>query len=302
MNTASQYTYSVYGLTIGSELELPELLIGSGIHDAEIVFGKVPDSIENPLKKGVCFQAAPNQFLLKIRNIASFFVENGNLITIEAGENTEEKSIRLFLLGSAFSALLMQRGLFPVHGSAIDINGAGLVVSGLSGAGKSTLAMGFINKGFKILNDDVCVISFAEEQPQIMPGFPHVKLWADSIRNFGKEPSQYERIRENIEKHRLEITNSFLPKPVPFKILIVLGVKNSEGIEIEEIKGVEKFNLLRKNTHRFQYVDGLLKQQDHFTAIGKMANKLKIFTVQRPRKGFSVDEIIETIIKNLKLK
>ena len=50
-------------------------------------------------------------------------------------------------LGTCMGALLMQRKIFPFHGSAIAINGKAYAIVGDSGAGKSTLASAFLKKG-----------------------------------------------------------------------------------------------------------------------------------------------------------
>ena len=60
-------------------------------------------------------------------------------------------------------AILMQRRLLPLHGSAIAINGKAYAIVGDSGAGKSTLASAFLNKGYQLISDDVIAVSLSQE-------------------------------------------------------------------------------------------------------------------------------------------
>ena len=53
----------------------------------------------------------------------------------------------------------MQRKVLPLHGSAIAINGKAYAIIGDSGAGKSTLALAFLNRGYRLLTDDVIAVS-----------------------------------------------------------------------------------------------------------------------------------------------
>ena len=76
--------YTAYGLQIGSELPLPELLPGSSRSpDVHIRFGPVPTSLPDPLGESGCFQATPDTFLLVVRSIARFLVIKGREIFIE---------------------------------------------------------------------------------------------------------------------------------------------------------------------------------------------------------------------------
>jgi hypothetical protein len=152
-------------------------MVGTGNPDVTIDFGKFPQSIENPLFSGVRFQTSGQKFLLTVDKIARYYVVDGKSITIEPFVNADMDEVRLFLLGSAFGALIHQRGLLPFHGSSLKIGNSAIILSGLSGAGKSTLAAAFRQKGYQILSDDVSVISFLNDQiPIVHPGYPQMKL------------------------------------------------------------------------------------------------------------------------------
>ena len=60
-------------------------------------------------------------------------------------------------------AILMQRKILPLHGSAIAIDGKAYAIVGDSGAGKSTLASAFLNKGYQLLSDDVIAVSLSKK-------------------------------------------------------------------------------------------------------------------------------------------
>ena len=115
------YKYFVFGLHIHSELELPELISDNSDMpaDVKITIGDTPDSLPNAQNQGVTFQIADNELLLGLKGIARYHVKDGNQISISPKENSDEKDIRLFLLGSCFGALLHQRKILALHASAI---------------------------------------------------------------------------------------------------------------------------------------------------------------------------------------
>jgi hypothetical protein len=193
--------------------------------------------------------------------------------------------------------LLMQRGLMPIHGSSVKFNNNCIIFSGNSGAGKSTLAAGFMKQGHYVLNDDISVVKIENGKAVVIPGFPQLKLWADVLKKFNDDPENFRKLRDNIDKHAVSLKNKFYNKELPVKKIFILTTKNTLGFDIEKISGIDKFNVLKKNTFRFQFIDGLAKQKEHFTTISSLAGCTEIYKVSRPRKGFQLDKLIEIIKK-----
>lgn len=54
--------------------------------------------------------------------------------------------------------LLAWRGCIPIHGTAVDVDGRGVLICGASSAGKSTLGAGLIALGAKLISDDLSVL------------------------------------------------------------------------------------------------------------------------------------------------
>lgn len=292
--------YKAFDLIIRSEIELPELLLDTSEADVEIIIGSIPNELLNPIKKGVRFQAAENEFLLRVDNVAGFYMQNGNKITIEKYCEDDDDSIRLFLLGSAFGALLIQRGLIPIHGSAINYKNDCIVFTGVSGVGKSTLAACFYKDGFEILSDDVSTIKVENNRSYVVPSYPQMKLWADTIKKYNDTPDSHRKLRENIEKYGIKVHKQYFNKNLPLRAVFILNTKNSDGFDFEEVKGIEKFNALRRNTYRFHFIDGLKKQKEHFQTINQVANNIQVYRITRPRKGFNAEELKNIIIEKLK--
>ena len=175
------YRYRVYGISVDSEMELPELFpVEADEPDVSIRYGDVLTQLPEVKTSGVLYQAAPLDFLLRLKNVGAFRVQKGNSITIEPAAHSLPEEIRLFLLGSVMGALLHQRGMLPIHGGAIAIKDGALIITGNSAVGKSTLVATLAERGFPFLTDDIAVIESDEKEIlQLHPGIPQLKLWKD---------------------------------------------------------------------------------------------------------------------------
>jgi hypothetical protein len=287
--------YYGFGLCFQSDIHLEELLPSEAKADVFIIEGKTPDNLPKQKKKGILYQATKNQFLLTIPETGRFYVQNGNKIIFQRFLENDDKSIRVFLLSTVLAALFIQRGLFPLHAGSVNINGKGVLFSGISGAGKSSMVTGYYKNGFSILNDDVSLISEIDNKLMVIPGFPRIKLWVDTLKAFNEEPENFQKIRESIEKRNVPIHHVFHSEPIPVSEIYILAVRNSPGIEKIEITGIEKFNVLRRHTFRYQFVEGLEMAKEHFQTLSRLASDVKVYRLFRPRKGFFVKELMQAV-------
>lgn len=294
------YHYYTFGLTIQSEIELPELLIAdkNSVPDVQIVKGKTPESLANCQKKGVTYEVAPNEFLLDLRNIARFYVANGKKITIELNESSIANDVRLFLLGSCLGAILHQRKVLAMHASAIVHEGKAVLFTGISGAGKSTTANAFRLKGYKMLTDDVCPIQFMEGKPYALSGYPQSKLWEDALEKMEIEYQHLENIRAHIHKRRVPIMDAFVKEPTEIKALYILQSHNKDIVEIFDVDDANKFRLIKNMTYRRYLLKDMGMQPYHFMNGSQLANQVHIKRIVRPQT-FSVDRVVKIIQEDL---
>lgn len=296
MNTVSTETYKVFGLQVQSELPLPELIRDFAIPEVLIRFASISEYVDKPLISGVCYQSAPNKFLLRVSGVACYLVENGNSITIDKEEGGSEDEIKLFLLGSAFGALIHQRGLLPFHGSAVLMNNKAIIFSGNSGAGKSTLAAGFINKGYNLIADDICVISLSPEGfPIVHPGYPQMKLWDDTLENLGHSQHTLRRIKNGIKKYAFPIHSRFTGQNVLLNGIYIISAHDTDSFQMRDITGIEKFNAINNNTYRLNFLKGCGTLDAHFKHIEAVSRLCFVKTLIRPREGFHLEKLMQLI-------
>jgi hypothetical protein len=293
------YRYKAFNLNVFSQIPVAGL-VESDVQMPDIVIleGKTPLQLENPLNKGVLFQATENEFLLNIMNLGRIHLQNGDIITVERIEDTSWNEFSAFILGTVFGALLHQRHLLPLHGSSVVYKKKGLIFAGTSGAGKSTLAAAFIHKGARLLADDISLISFNGGGPMIVPAFPGMKIWEDSLKQLGKNPEKYRPIRKDLKKYLYPV-DKYHEQQITVDHIFIISSHNRETFEIQDMQGIEKFNALKNNTYFFRgmFKTGILAT--HFQMCNILAQHVPVSHITRPNGSFRMDELMEKIIAKL---
>lgn len=291
-------TYFAFGLTFDSDLELPPLLAAdTSTPDVRITCGAVSKTgLASPEKIKPFCQVAPNELWLHVPGIARFYVAHGNAIIVEPEDGADMQSVRLYLLGSCMGALIYQRNRLVIHGNAIRFGDECVIFAGRSGNGKSTLAAAFHQRGHEVLADDLSVI---DEQLQVQPSYPQLKIWHDTAKKLGMDLDGLNRIRLQVEKYAYPIPTSFCRTPLPVKALYLLNTHNQSEFLFEPIQGMAKFKPLKANSYRSNYIDGLGLNAEHLKLCSRLANQIAITRITRPDSGFRLDELVELIEADL---
>ena len=210
--------YSAYGLTIHSELALPELLPGTGSSsgsgdDVVVRFGAI-DPIPTELDASGCgFWSTDREACHFLEKVGAFLVRGGREIVIDPVPGVEDRLLRLSLLGPALALVLHQRGFLVVHGSVVARGDDAVAFIGRNGWGKSTLAGALYQKGYDLVTDDVAPITVDPDGARVVPGFPQVKLWPEAATLLGEEPERLPVLHPAFDKRAWRTGRGFSQKP-----------------------------------------------------------------------------------------
>lgn len=299
---AKKYYYSIYGLTIESDLEIKYLIELKNIEKIDVIikYDIMPEYIHKSISEGVdyCFKKKDSWFY--IDDVAIYRIKEGKEIYIEM-LNEKSDNVKTFLLGSAFGCALIQRNIVAIHGSTIIINNKGVIITGDMGAGKSTLTLGLLRKGYKFLADDVSVITEGENGEKVAnPAYPSQKLCRDAALKFGFNITKLTKTDDERDKFIIPSINNFLfeKKKVNYIFEVIINDDESNNeVEVEEIKGIDKFNALLKNVYRISIALSMGINTAYFGNVTKIASEIKYYRIKRPMNLFTVDNQIDKIIQ-----
>jgi hypothetical protein len=296
------HTYRVFGLSLQSDLPCPELLPAEAVAAPDIVFryGEVPETLENPADAGARWQTAPGVYLLNLRRVGRFQVQGGKEIVIQAVPGIAEETIRTFLLSACLGNLLHQRQLFALHCSGVHTEHGAVLFAGNSGMGKSTLVSAFLQRGYKILADDMLALTLNEQGEVIaLPGFPQVKLWADSAAALGRSTEGLRRVMREYEKFIAPEIEKFDPSPTPLHAMYFLRTHNLPDLLLEPMTHTVRFNAMLDNTWQKLALPGMGLREWHFVTAARIASLAYAARVTRPMEPLELEKITNLIQADL---
>ncbi|MDP4291709.1 MAG: hypothetical protein Q8908_11560 [Bacteroidota bacterium] len=224
-----------------------------------------------------------DDFFLDVRNIACYRAQNGQKISLYAYPGADPASVKLFLHGSVLGAILHQQKMLPLHGSSFIYKGKGIILCGVSGAGKSSVTAAFCQQGGRFLTDDITPVCESGKGVKIVPLKTRLKLWDNSVRQLKIENQALERIRPMLDKFYLPNFESELTEQRLDQI-VILNTHNKESFEHTELSGVEKYNALRLQIYRKNFLKGMPEtSKRYFGQLLRLASHVKVSQIARPQ-------------------
>lgn len=301
-HTLNQTIYQAFGHVIHSELRLPELLpiqehsaanidISIQMMDLSVKWAEQQPSSHN-------FVCSPNWIMFRIPELAIFAVENGTTINVSPEPGADEDKLRLYILGSCMGAILFQRGILPLHGSTIEINGKAYAFVGHSGHGKSTLASAFLQQGYRLITDDVIAVSFNEQGiPLVSPAYPQQKLWQESLDVFGMNPAEYRPLFERENKFAIPVESRFSTETLPLAGVFELVKADCDQPQIYALDKLQRLPILHRHTYRRSFLAGSGLTQWHFDTTVKLSSHIDAYQLLRPLNVPTVHQLMDMVLQ-----
>ena len=300
----TEYCYKVFGLKIVCDIELPELMEDTSREVPDVTINKdhLLDIWLGTVKNKQVFIVERNLIMFKVPELAIFRIQDGNRINYSPLIEGNNDQIRLYILGTCMGALLNQRNMLPLHGSAVAINGKAYAIVGDSGAGKSTLASALINKGFPLLTDDVIALKNNKDgHPLVLPAYPQQKLWENSLKEFKIDSSNLSPLFERETKFAVPIRDQFFNKPLPLAGIFELVTCEGEKVKLDSMNPLERLHVLFQHTYRNLFIKRLGLREWHLRYTASFATNIEMYRLTRPTSRFTANELA-TLIEETVLK
>ncbi|MGI8644325.1 MAG: hypothetical protein ACR2LS_09455 [Thermomicrobiales bacterium] len=169
-------THCLYGLMISSELVLP-LPVSEGESEVTVTLGEVMAGgdllwrTEPPLAFA-CYRR--DDTIILDWPEARFAIE-ADRVVVDPAEPAF--AVDLFL-NPVWSVVLAARGRQALHACVVERDGLALSIHGVSGAGKTTSGLALLDRGWRLVTDDLLAF---DADCRVVPGPPFIRLLPDRI-------------------------------------------------------------------------------------------------------------------------
>jgi hypothetical protein len=211
------------------------------------------------------------------------------------------QDLATYFLGPVMGFLLRQRHITCLHASAVDLQGSGVAFCGDAGFGKSTTAAALALRGVPVLGEDIVPVKETGERFEIIPGYPRICLWPDSVEKLMGSADALPLLTPVWEKRYLALDGArarFAGGKLPLELIYLFGPRSEQtsAPRIEKLRPREALLELVKNT----YMNWLLDREQRAAEFDVLWRIVRNVTVRRivahtdARKIGSLCDLIET--------
>ena len=215
-------SYSAFGLRIDSDVDLSGFVPrerGDGDADVVVRLGTPEPGSDRDGRIGA-----------RAEGVLQASVWGGREIVLEPNPEADPLYVSAVVTGELFSVVLRQRGLLVLHGSGVARDGRAVGFVGDSGWGKSTLAATLVERGWRLLTDDLLVVGGLDGAgaPTAVPTHPSMRLSAEAIDHVDAGDAARGQAHTLTSKVRVDQAGAFSDRPTPLGHVFVLDPRPSE--------------------------------------------------------------------------
>jgi len=206
--------------------------------------------------------------------------------------------MRVFLYGAAFSALLQQRRLMPIHASVVVIGDCAVAFCGGTGRGKSTLAAAFAARGYAVLSDDKIVLRRSPAGLFAFPTPPVLSLYPEAAQATEQATANRVSERKKFGKHCYLVPDAYFCEPA-LLTHIFFAKWEEDGFDIVPLSPFRGLTELRQNLNVGTLIGPLGYEPDFMRWTQDIMKYCHLFQLCRRKDfaqmGAAVDRIIACV-------
>jgi hypothetical protein len=204
-----------------------------------------------------------------------------------------------YLLGQVLSFSLVALGSEPLHATSVVVDGSAVAFLGDCGAGKSTLAAALLERGHRLLTDDLLVTEVHGNRIMAYPSLPRIKLTpasADVVFD-GRRAIPMNRFTHKMI-FPLE-AEQVVAAPVPLRHVYVLSEPaGNPDVTIHSIERRDAFLAVIRNT----FNDSILRSdrlKRQFVFVRDFLQAVDVKALDYPRALERLPEVVDAVLRDV---
>ena len=230
----------------------------------------------------------PHDIYFRFEHAGRIQISRGSEIVIDTAQ-VDDKVAGLFVVGPAMGAVLHQRGLLVLHGSAVVVSGGVVAFLGFSGWGKSTMAAAMVKLGHASFCDDLVPVSLSSGTPAVLPGYPFLKLAPESGEILGYYNADWTPLLPNDNRSMIAVEGSPPGIALPLKRIYILS--EGDRAENESLKPQDAAVELIRHSYGSPWVRKSGMAAHHLRHCAALVDRVPISKLIRPLRLELIHEV-----------
>ena len=298
------YYYVAYGLSLSSNLPIATLfpIPSLALPDVQIKLGALP--MYSSESRSSLRYVSSNPGETGKPDLQIWDIDNGEFFRVLYSDGVEfclDRGFRTlwarwpassslentlsYLVGPILGLLLRLRGIVCLHASAVSINNRAVVFAGPEGTGKSTTAAAFARRGYAVLSDDIVALVEVGNEFRMVPAYPRINLWPDSVKLLYGSPEALPPIMPFWDKRCLNLGGDgetrFEERTLPIGGIYVLGDSTPGPTDcVETISRITALMLLVGNTYATNFLDAKQRAEE-FEVLSRVVATVPVRKINR---------------------
>lgn len=293
----AHHLYSVYGLTLASDVELPELTESRGEPEVS-VFAAPRLERASAEPRARAFDGGGLDVVLDYPRLARLEIRGGREIAVAAAAGADPAAVRALVLGPALGVLLHQRGVLALHASSVLLDRGVVAFLGRSGAGKSTMAAALHRRGHALVADDITAVEAAADEIGVLPAFPRLKLFPEAAAAVGLDPDTLPRVSAVDDKLARRVASHLPARRLRLAALYVLADGDTASI-VPIARGDALLELVRHSFCAPRLAE--LGSREHFLQCSDIVRRVPVRRLGRPTDLALLDEVAALVERDGRL-
>lgn len=221
----------------------------------------------------------PGVVRLAFEGVGQFLVSPDTVVVDPQGRAPGSELGNL-ITGPALATLLHLRGHLVLHASCVGFgqgtDECAVAFMGDSAWGKSTAGAACVRAGHRLLADDTTALDPGSPEPLVIPAYPRIKLFPDSLEALGLDPGAYEPIHPGSPKRVLRAHEGFTWEPASLRRIYLLDGGGDEPAGVEPIEEAEAFVELVRHTFAVDLLEMTGTRARHFEQAAEVAARVPV--------------------------
>ena len=248
----------------------------------------------------------PDGYLMRFTDVADFFVRPHD-IECRVIDSDALHIVEILFLGIVLSFVLEINEIMALHGAAVVVGSSAVAFLADNKGGKSSLAAGLMQKGYRLLSDDILSVRCSAESCTADPGYPQMRLWPDQAEHFVGDFRRLDLVDPAISKRMVAVGPGafglFCDQPKPLKAIYLPARRSDDDpnvdVEIERISQGEALIHLVQHSFIPRTIEAMYWQPRRLERFAALLTKVSVRRLSYPSGLVHLPRVCETILEDL---